>query len=97
MDYENSGTYDPINDELIDISEVENITSLKAKTIYAKERKGEFPRRVKLGRRTAWVKREIHAWVRARMDARPANPTYLPIIPINARRKGGKGRPGALA
>jgi len=70
------------------------ITSLSDKKIYALEREDKFPRRVKLGRRSAWVKRELHAWVQERIAARPANPVYLPIIPSSARRK---GRPGPRA
>jgi prophage regulatory protein len=75
------------DDELVDISGAEEISSLGGKTIYAYERKGQFPRRVKIGRRTAWVKRELHAWVREQMNARPEVPEYQPLFPKDLQRK----------
>lgn len=92
MDIRNG--YDGVNDELVGMPGAEIITSLSGKKIYALEREGKFPRRVKLGRRSAWVKRELHEWVQERIAARPAQPIYLPIIPSNARRKGRTGGRG---
>lgn len=86
--------YDVVNDELVGMPGTKEITSLSDKKIYALEREGKFPRRVKLGRRSAWVKRELHAWVQERIAARPAEPVYLPIIPSNAFRKGRSGARG---
>ncbi|SFC11034.1 transcriptional regulator, AlpA family [Polaromonas sp. OV174] len=71
---------DLIEDDLIDLSEVEKITSLSGKHIYALERAGRFPKRVKLGRRSAWVKREVYAWVRDKVLSRPVVATYPPLI-----------------
>jgi predicted DNA-binding transcriptional regulator AlpA len=69
-----------LNDELIDLPVVETITSLSGKHIYFLERKGRFPKRVKIGRRSAWVKREVHAWVRDLVSARPVKRDYKPLI-----------------
>jgi prophage regulatory protein len=46
--------------------------------IYRLEKKGEFPRRIKVGRnRVGWMEAEIQAWVETRMQARgqPEHPS----------------------
>jgi prophage regulatory protein len=53
--------------------EVSDITRLSAVTIWRLERKGLFPRRMKLGaKRVGWVEREVLDWIGARIAARVA-------------------------
>lgn len=56
--------------ELMDLLACEASTSLSGKHIYYLERRGLFPKRVKLGRRSAWVRAEIRAWIAERISAR---------------------------
>ena len=59
--------------ELLDITSVMDATTLSKQHIYFLEREGLFPRKVKLGRRSAWVRTEVYAWIESRMAARPDN------------------------
>jgi predicted DNA-binding transcriptional regulator AlpA len=63
--------FDNFPEELTDMAGAMLITSLSDKTIYRYEKEGRFPQRVKIGRRTAYVKRELHAWVREIASKRP--------------------------
>jgi len=56
---------------LIRIREVCRLTGLSRVSIWRLERRGEFPRRVKIGPNSvAWDRREIEAWIQSRLDAR---------------------------
>lgn len=56
---------------LIRMPAVRAMTSLSRAWIYALERQGKFPRRVKISDRiSAWVEAEIAQWVRAQAEAR---------------------------
>ncbi|RAO74950.1 helix-turn-helix transcriptional regulator [Dyella jiangningensis] len=56
---------------LIRMPAVRAITSLSRAWIYALEKQGRFPKRLKIGDRTsAWVEAEVIAWVQAQADAR---------------------------
>jgi predicted DNA-binding transcriptional regulator AlpA len=50
-------------DGLMEKTEVSRETTLSTKHIDYLERNGQFPKRVKLGRRSAWVRSEIGAWI----------------------------------
>jgi prophage regulatory protein len=53
--------------------EVSDITRLSPVTIWRLERKGLFPRRMKLGlKRVGWLEREVLDWIAARIAARAA-------------------------
>lgn len=70
---------------LIRLPEVKEITALPTSTIYAMIQKDEFPKQVNLGARSvAWLKDEVLAWVKQKIDnSRPnqaAEP--LPIAPL---------------
>ena len=50
--------------QLLSIQQVCEITSLERTTIKRWEKRGEFPRRRKLGnRRVAWDAEEVQAWI----------------------------------
>lgn len=57
-------------DELIGMAKATAITCLSDKTIDRKVREGTFPAKVKIGRRTAFVLREVHEWVRSQIEER---------------------------
>lgn len=60
--------------ELIKISEVRRITGLSTSTIYERMLSKQFPGQIKLGPRSvAWVKSEVQAWARERINAARAS------------------------
>ena len=56
------------------MSEVLSLTGIKSRsTIYELQASGDFPQAVRLtGKAIAFVETEVHAWVRSRIEARPA-------------------------
>lgn len=48
---------------LIDLQEVSRLTSLRRSAIYERIAQGEF-KVIKLGRRSAFIEAEVHAWIR---------------------------------
>lgn len=56
---------------LIRMPAVRAMTSLSKAWIYALEKQGKFPRRVKVSERiSAWIEAEVNEWVRAQAAAR---------------------------
>ncbi len=56
--------------------EVEKITGLSKVTIWRQERQGQFPRRVRIGRRSVgWFTSEIEAWLQDKKKARVVRST----------------------
>ena len=56
---------------IIRLKEVIDSTGLARSTIYKYIGEGSFPRPVSLGDRcVAWVEREVHDWILARIEAR---------------------------
>ena len=52
-------------------SEVADLTRLSSVTIWRMERKGTFPKRIKLGeKRIGWIDAEVRAWFSDRMSER---------------------------
>jgi predicted DNA-binding transcriptional regulator AlpA len=52
------------NDQLLRLWEVQRLVPLSKVTIWAKEKRGEFPQRVRLSANTvAWWRSEIEAWL----------------------------------
>lgn len=62
-------------DELVGMAEAMAISSLSDKTIDRKVREGTFPAKVKIGRRTAFVLRELHKWVKNQIEERDNHST----------------------
>jgi prophage regulatory protein len=56
--------------ELMRIAGVMKATGMCRAWVYLEERKGSFPKRVKIGRASAWVKSEVDEYIRNRMAAR---------------------------
>ena len=59
---------------LMRMSEVLRLTGIKSRsTIYELQASGDFPQAVRLtGKAISFVESEIHAWIRSRIEARPA-------------------------
>jgi prophage regulatory protein len=56
---------------LLRVGEVTEMTGLSRTTIWRRERKGEFPQRVKLGpQAVGWRADEIEEWIESRPRAR---------------------------
>lgn len=63
-----------MGERLLTIEQVAEVTTLSASEIGRRERKGEFPARIKLSpKRTAWVGSEIDAWVQAAIKTARGN------------------------
>jgi len=64
-DASSRGTAEPV--AILDESKVEELTSLSRTTRWRMERRGEFPKRVRLSPgRVGWRQAEIEAWIRSR-------------------------------
>jgi prophage regulatory protein len=59
--------------ELIRLATVMRATAISRPQVYALMRQGRFPKSVKLGRATAWVRKEINEWVQRRIAERDAS------------------------
>lgn len=57
---------------LIRLAAVLQATGLSRAQIYLLMRENRFPRGVKLGRATAWVRKEVIAWIEQRIAERDA-------------------------
>ena len=56
---------------------VQNITGAKRSTIYAWIKEGTFPKPVRLGERSVgWLKTEVQAWVNSRITKSRGNDTH---------------------
>lgn len=60
----------PTEAVLIRLPTVEALTGLKKSAIYELVHAGAFPRQVKIGRASAWVKGEVLAWIAERIAER---------------------------
>lgn len=48
--------------------EVRDQVALHPATVYAMIKTGEFPRPIKMGRRSLWVESEVQAWIASRIE-----------------------------
>ncbi|MEX6003435.1 helix-turn-helix transcriptional regulator [Providencia vermicola] len=56
-----------LDDQLVDIKFITQFTGLTDKWFYKLIKEGEFPKPIKLGRSSRWLKSEVEAWVQARI------------------------------
>lgn len=58
-----------MNERLLTIDQVAEITTLSATEIGRREKAGEFPKRAKIGpKRVVWVGSEIETWIRETIE-----------------------------
>lgn len=56
-----------LNDKMVDMKFITEFTGLTDKWFYKLISEGQFPRPVKLGRSSRWMKSEVEEWVRERI------------------------------
>lgn len=62
-----------LNDELLTVKEVTQLTKMSKTTIYRKIQDGEFPKNRNFGgNMVRWSNNEIQQWIRGVFDAQPA-------------------------
>lgn len=54
--------------ELINLHEVRKITGMSTTFIYEKMAEEQFPKQVKIGRASRWLKSDVLKWVAERME-----------------------------
>lgn len=57
-----------LDDQLVDIKFITEFTGLTDKWFYKLIQDGEFPKPIKLGRSSRWLKSEVEQWLQARID-----------------------------
>ncbi|HEM6845091.1 TPA: AlpA family transcriptional regulator [Providencia rettgeri] len=57
-----------LNDQFIDMKFITALTGLTDKWFYKLIQEGEFPKPIKLGRSSRWLKSEVEQWLQARID-----------------------------
>ncbi|AYH00883.1 AlpA family transcriptional regulator [Pectobacterium parmentieri] len=63
-----SNTTSLLNDQLVDMVFITKFTQLTDKWFYKLIQEGAFPKPIKLGRSSRWLKSEVEAWVQQRID-----------------------------
>ncbi|UPS62561.1 helix-turn-helix transcriptional regulator [Providencia rettgeri] len=57
-----------LNDQFIDMKFITTLTGLTDKWFYKLIQDGEFPKPIKFGRMSRWLKSEVVQWLQARID-----------------------------
>ncbi|AEZ42059.1 transcriptional regulator [Escherichia coli O55:H7 str. RM12579] len=61
-----------MDDQLVDMAFITQLTGLTDKWFYKLIRDGAFPAPIKMGRSSRWLKSEVEAWLQARIaQSRP--------------------------
>ncbi|NMQ26309.1 AlpA family transcriptional regulator [Candidatus Accumulibacter phosphatis] len=58
-----------MNQRLIRLPQVKSMVGLGRSSIYAKIKRGEFPKQIKLGRSSGWVEAEVQTWISEQIQA----------------------------
>lgn len=64
----NTNTPSLMNDQLVDMAFITGFTRLTDKWFYKLIQLGEFPKPIKLGRSSRWLKSEVEAWLQQRIS-----------------------------
>ncbi|EPL0744121.1 MULTISPECIES: helix-turn-helix transcriptional regulator [Morganellaceae] len=65
----NTTDYPLLNDQFIDMKFITHLTGLTDKWFYKLIQEGEFPKPIKLGRSSRWLKSEVEHWLNERITA----------------------------
>ncbi|MEY0099059.1 helix-turn-helix transcriptional regulator [Providencia stuartii] len=57
-----------LNDQFIDMKFITQLTGLTDKWFYKLIQDGEFPKPIKLGRSSRWLKSEVEQWLQERIQ-----------------------------
>ncbi|MEI7367072.1 AlpA family transcriptional regulator [Pectobacterium sp. 1950-15] len=63
-----SNTTSLLNDQLVDMVFITKFTQLTDKWFYKLIQEGAFPKPIKLGRSSRWLKSEVETWVQQRIE-----------------------------
>lgn len=58
-----------LDDQFVDMKFITRLTGLTDKWFYKLIQEGEFPKPIKLGRSSRWLKSEVEQWLQARLEA----------------------------
>ncbi|MGX4746794.1 helix-turn-helix transcriptional regulator [Providencia rettgeri] len=58
-----------LDDQFVDMKFITRLTGLTDKWFYKLIQEGEFPKPIKLGRSSCWLKSEVDQWLQARLVA----------------------------
>ncbi|WP_049246629.1 helix-turn-helix transcriptional regulator [Morganella morganii] len=58
-----------LEDQCVDMKFITRLTGLTDKWFYKLIQEGEFPKPIKLGRSSRWLKSEVEQWLQARLVA----------------------------
>lgn len=58
-----------LDDQFVDMKFITRLTGLTDKWFYKLIQEGEFPKPIKLGRSSRWLKSEVDQWLQARLAA----------------------------
>ncbi|MER2908938.1 helix-turn-helix transcriptional regulator [Morganella morganii] len=67
MTNQNTPTTSLLNDQFVDMKFITQFTSLTDKWFYKQIQSGKFPKPIKLGSCSRWLKSEVEAWLLARI------------------------------
>ncbi|HBN2229530.1 AlpA family transcriptional regulator [Proteus mirabilis] len=65
----NTTDYPLLNDQFVDMKFITHLTGLTDKWFYKLIQEGEFPKPIKLGRSSRWLKSEVEHWLNERITA----------------------------
>ncbi|EMU8998073.1 AlpA family transcriptional regulator [Providencia rettgeri] len=67
-----------LSDQLVDMKFITQLTGLTDKWFYKLIQDGEFPKPIKLGRSSRWLKSEVENWLQNRIaESRGPNPSLI--------------------
>lgn len=58
-----------LDEPLVDMKFITKFTGSTDKWFYKQIQEGKFPKPIKLGRSSRWLKSQVEAWLQARIDA----------------------------
>jgi len=58
-----------LDDQFVDMAFIARLTGLSDKWFYKLIQEGQFPKPIKFGRSSRWLKSEVEAWIQARIQA----------------------------
>lgn len=58
-----------MNDKMVDMTFITELTGLSDKWFYKLIKDGAFPKPIKLGRSSRWLQSEVEAWMQERIEA----------------------------
>ena len=64
----NTPSYSILDDQFVNMAFITKLTGLTDKWFYSLIKKGRFPKPIKLGRSSRWLKSEVEDWLKERIN-----------------------------